>query len=132
MICESLKIEQGKVFVYNKSTEIFEETSNAELIGCLILEKAENSNPDLIRKEFVMFLQKNNLNPTIERITIFEKIQNETFEFTIKKIHDKVLKDLHISLRTVNNTFHLLKDAGIIKISNKKISSRVNYFELAG
>lgn len=133
---EPIKIKQGKVFVYNKLSGTFEETKNAEFILSVIFETAENSKgesqkkeTDLMKNNFVLFLQKNNFNPTVERLAILEKIQNEAFEFTIKKIHEKVLKELHISLRTVNNTFHLLLDAGIIKTSNKK--SRTSYFELA-
>lgn len=91
-----------------------------------------SSNYNDVKKKFSDFLIDNNKNITQERFKVLEKICSEKSLFTISTIHEKVINEMHIALKTANNTFRLLVKAGIIKKVNDNNNELFNtgYFEL--
>ena len=81
--------------------------------------------------EFVSKLRNSGLRPTKQRLKICEVLFNrdKTFHFTINDLAKNIAKNLNekISLATIYNTVHALKDKGYLK--EITISSDKSYFD---
>lgn len=86
-----------------------------------------------LKDKFSRYLLVEGFSRTLERLKVLEKICVENAPFTFNTIHSRVLKDMYVSLRTVNNTFKLLVDANIIRRideSKKNELFKTTYFEI--
>ena len=82
----------------------------------------------LKNSEFIDKLRSSGLRPTKQRLKICEVLFNrdKTFHFTIQDLATQISKQLNekISLATVYNTVHAIKDKGYLKeISNNSDKS---------
>ncbi|MFL0105623.1 transcriptional repressor [Tenacibaculum maritimum] len=114
------------------------ENGSAEMLlqeAISYLSNNSSANQLELKNKLTNYLNENNLRKTPERYKILEKICLEKKPFTMNTIHSRVLKDMYVSLRTVNRVFRLLVDSRIIKKINSNEKNelfKTTYFELNG
>lgn len=112
------------------------ENGNAEMLlqeAISYLSNNTSSNQLELKNKLTDYLNENSLRKTPERYKILEKICVERRAFTMNTIHSRVMKDMYVSLMTVNRAFKLLVDSRIIKKINENEKNelfKTTYFEL--
>lgn len=125
-------MESTVIIKVNKSTI---ENGNAEMLLNEVKEYLSNQPTKELytskKEKFTHFLTSKGFSQTPERFKVLEKVCIENTLFTFNTIHSRVLKDMYVSPRTINNTFKLLVDAKIIKRVNESNEMfKTTYFEI--
>jgi len=124
-------MEETLVIKIRKSTL---ETGSAEDVYKEAKNYLDNKPSELfytLKERLTKHLLENKKIETQERIKILEAICNKKGCFSSVDIHSIVLKDLHISIRTIRRTLNLFVNSGIlVRIKKEDLLFDPFYYEI--